>query len=131
MNRQYRLERQFGSMVGGILIVLGTVGVWRSTWPMAGRGAIVVGLVLLLLGLVSPRALVWPCRAWMALAEVLSFVTSRVILGLVFALAVTPIGLLQRLRGYDPLGRRKARGRSYWVEYSPRLRNSSHFDKPY
>ena len=38
----------------------------------------------------------------------LSFVTTRIILGLVF-LVVTPIGVVKRLSGWDPLSRRGAR----------------------
>ena len=57
-------------------------------------------------GLLVPRALVWPNRLWMGLAEALSFVMTRVILAIVFFALVTPIGLFRRLIGGDPLNRR-------------------------
>ena len=59
--------------------------------------------MLVLLGLVFPRALVLPNKAWMALAEALSFVSTRIILAFVFFGIVTPIGFVKRLFGWDPL----------------------------
>jgi hypothetical protein len=67
----------------------------------------------------------------MALAEVLSYVTTRIILGLVFFLIVTPIGVIKRAFGWDPLHRRAAPGESYWKPYSERQRNPRHYEKMY
>ena len=63
------------------------------------------------------------------LAEALSFVSTRVVLGLVFFLAVTPTGVVKRLTGWDPLGRRRSRRESYWVPYPERQRDPKHFEK--
>ena len=84
---------------------------------------------LILLGLVFPRALVWPNKIWMGLAEVLAFVSTRIILGVVFFGIVTPIGVVKRLFGWDPLQRRAARGESYWKPYSERQRDPRHYEK--
>jgi hypothetical protein len=65
----------------------------------------------------------------MLLAEGLSFVTTRVILALVFFLVVTPIGVVKRLMGWDPLSRRAERRASYWQPYSERQRNPRHYEK--
>lgn len=46
----------------------------------------------------------------------IGFVVSHVILALVYYLVVTPIGLLMRIFGYDPMGRRfDPETASYWV----------------
>jgi hypothetical protein len=67
----------------------------------------------------------------MKLAEGLSFVMTRLILGVVFFLVVTPIGVIKRLFGWDPLSRRGGHSDSYWTTYSERQRDSRHYEKMY
>ena len=127
---RFRLERQFGWVVGGVFLALGLWTAWRGSWPPAVSGTVAgLGLALVLLGLIAPRTLVHPRRAWMALAEVLGFISTRVILGLVFFGIMTPLGVIMRRAGWDPLASRPARGRSHWVAYSPRPGNPRHFEQ--
>ena len=65
----------------------------------------------------------------MALAEGLSFVMTRVVLGIVFFLVVTPIGAIKRLTGWDPLRRRSRPAPSYWGAYPERQRDPRHYEK--
>lgn len=59
-------------------------------------------------------------RAWMMLAVLLGFVMTRVILFIVFALVVTPIGIIMRLLGKDPLNKRPdASMPTYWIRKEP------------
>jgi hypothetical protein len=67
----------------------------------------------------------------MLLAEGMSFLITRLILGMVFFLVVTPIGVVKRLSGWDPLSRRGRRSASYWRPYSERQRNPRHYEKMY
>ncbi|MEQ1574349.1 MAG: SxtJ family membrane protein [Vicinamibacterales bacterium] len=125
-------ERQFGRVVGGVLFALGTWALWRSAWPF-GVGAAVAGtgMTLVTLSVVYPAALVRPRRAWMLLAEGLSFVSTRIILGVVFFLVMVPLGFVMRATGWDPLAR-KANGRdSHWVDYPERHRNPKYFEQMY
>lgn len=130
---RFRLEREFALVVGPALAVLGGVAIWRGRWPTVGRGLVVAGLVVLALGFVAPRLLRYPRRGWMALAEALSFVSTRIILGVVFFLVVTPIGVFKRLQGHDPLARRMRTtgGRAQWIAYSGRLRDPRHFERQF
>jgi hypothetical protein len=51
------------------------------------------------------------------LAWPIGFVVSHVLLGAVYYLLVTPIGLILRVVGYDPMHRRFDRkAQSYWIE---------------
>ena len=129
--RPFRAEREFGLVVGGVFILLGAWWFYRGKFIGAARVILPLGSLLVLLGLVWPRALVWPNKAWMLLAEGLSFVTTRIILGLVFFLVVTPIGVVKRLSGWDPLSRRGPRSASYWKPYSERQRDPRHYEKMY
>lgn len=102
---------------------------YRGKFPHAARVTLPLGAVLILLGLLLPRSLVLLNKAWMALAEALAFVTTRVILAFVFFGIVTPIGLVKRMFGWDPLNRRAAHRESYWKPYTERQRDPRHYEK--
>jgi hypothetical protein len=127
----YRPEREFGLIVGGMLLLVGGWWLFRGKFHNAVVITLPLGAALVLLALVFPRLLFWPNKAWMALAEILSFVMTRIILALVFFLIVTPIGVIKRLFGWDPLHRRGARQESYWRPYSERQKDPRHFEKMY
>jgi hypothetical protein len=128
-NRSLRAEREFGLIVGGVLSLLSLWWLYRGKFPHASRVTLPVGAALVLLGLLLPRSLVLLNKAWMALAEALSFVTTRIILAFVFFGIVTPIGFVKRLFGWDPLNRRAAPGDSYWRPYSERQKDVRHYEK--
>ena len=88
---------------------------WTMTTATTVLGAL--GAALIVLGLTVPVLLKPVYRVWMALAVVLGFVMTRVILTVVYYLIMTPIGLIMRLLGKDPLHRRLDPGASsYWIE---------------
>jgi saxitoxin biosynthesis operon SxtJ-like protein len=116
--------RSFGCMVGGTFAL---IGVWPAVW----RGqplrlwSLILGGVLIVLGLACPRSLTHIYRLWMRLGEVLGWINTRVILGAIFFLLFTPLGLYMRLRGKDPMRRTLApEAESYRVVRQPR--SSSH-----
>lgn len=127
--RSLRAEREFGFIVGGVLMLLSAWWMYRGKFASVAQVTLPLGGVLVLLGLVFPRALILPNKAWMALAEALSFVSTRVILGFVFFVIVTPIGFVKRSFGWDPLHRRAAASDSYWKPYSDRQRDPRHYEK--
>lgn len=112
--------RKFGLMVGGVLVFLGLLFLFRHkartpyfVWP---------GAVLMFFGAVLPRALKWIYIAWMSVAFVLGFVMAHVILTLFFFLVVLPIGLVARAAGKDFLRLKLDRtANSYWLrrEHKP------------
>ena len=127
----YRQEREFGLIVGAILVLLGCWWLYRGKLVSTAHWTIPLGALLLLTGLFWPRALVVPSRAWMLLAEGLSFISTRLILGIVFFLMITPMGVLKRLAGWDPLNRRSGPSDSYWRPYPLRQRDPRHYEKMY
>jgi hypothetical protein len=129
--RSYRTERDFGLLVGGVLVALGGWWSYRGRYPVLSVVLLSVGATLALLGALQPKWLVVPNRLWMGMAEAMGFVMTRVILGVVFFLIVTPVGLLRRLTGGDPLGRRAGRTGSYWKPYTERRADPKHYEKMY
>ena len=128
--RSYAIERNFGLVVGGVFAALGGWWLYRGKFPSLAPYVLGLGALLVLFGLAYPRALVIPNRLWMGLAAAMSFVMTRVILAIIFFLMVVPIGLLRKLMGGDPLGRRAAPTESYWKAY-PRQRDLRHYEKMY
>jgi len=131
VKRRFRAEREFGLIVGGVLVLLGGWWIYRGKFADAAYIMSSIGVLLVGLGLLLPRALVYPNKAWMLLAEGLSYITTRIILGIVFFLIVTPIGVIKRMLGWDPLSRRGPRGETYWRNYSERQRDPRHYEKMY
>ena len=121
--------RSFGLLVGGIFALIGF-------WPLIVRGAdprwwaLVIATCLLVPAVVFPRSLVWVHKGWMAVGHVLGWINTRIILGFVFYLIVTPIGLFRRWLGKDPMGRQlRPDLDSYRVVRQPRP--PSHLKKQY
>jgi hypothetical protein len=67
---------------------------------------------------------------WLTVARALAWVNARVILTIVFVAILTPVGLIRRLLGYDPMRRRlDPAAPTYRVEHE--RRPSSHMEKQY
>jgi Saxitoxin biosynthesis operon protein SxtJ len=120
-------ERSFGISVGAVLCVIAIALVWRGR---VMRGEIVggIGAVLLVLGYLKPALLKYPSDAWWAFAGVLGWINARVLLSLLFFLLLTPVSLVWRLTGTDPLSRRRSTWRG-WQPYPERYRNSRHYER--
>ncbi len=122
-------ERSFGISVGSVLLLIAAVLVWRTRITAAEiTGGI--GAVLLILGLTAPTLLKWPSAVWWKFAMVLGYVNARVILTIAFLLVLTPMGLLWRMIGRDPLRRRRQNFEG-WSTYPPRYRDRNHFTRMY
>jgi len=105
--------RRFGFTLTAMFALLGTLFTWRHR--MAGRPLTALALLFLLVSIFGPSLLRFVHRPWMILAHLLGSIASKIILTLAFFLVVTPIGLLQRLFGKQPLDLRfKDNEPSYW-----------------
>lgn len=122
--------RKFGLMVGGVFALLGLLFLWRHKahypyflWP---------GVVLIVSGLVLPRALKWVYVAWMSVAFVLGFVMAHVILAVLFYLVLTPMGLVARVFGKDFLRLNLDRGAAtYWIPRERKARSPAEYERQF
>ncbi len=113
LSQSPRALRGFGILVGAVLIILASL-VWHLRMPAIGLA--VAGIVLAALGAAAPRLLSIPYRLWMSLALVLGFAMTRLLLTAVFFLLITPVGLLMRLAGRDPMRRKlDPEAPTYWI----------------
>ena len=129
MPATFRAEREFGVIEGGVLLALRLWWLYRGKFETAGFVLTIIGSALILLGGFAPRLLVIPRKLWMKLAEGMAYVSSRVILAMIFFLVLTPIGLVKRAMGWDPLQRRSGSRDSFWQPYPERQKDPRHYEK--
>lgn len=104
MSAESRSLRSFGFLVGGIFLALGLLPtILRRQEPRLW--ALAAALLLIGPAAAYPRALGPVHRVWMKIGHVLGLINTRIILGLLYYLILTPVGLILRLWGKDPMHR--------------------------
>lgn len=111
-------SRDLTKLAALYLIVPGLIGAYLILWKGAasGRWWIAAGVVLAASRLIPPlfRAIY---RVWIAIAVILGYFVSRLLLTLIFFLVLLPTGLLMRLFGKDPMDRKlDAAAPTYWIK---------------
>ena len=95
--------REFGLIIGIIFpLIIGFLlpyiyGHVFKSWT------IFFSLPFLILGIISPRKLIYPYKFWMFIGSLAGWLNSHIILGLIFIVVVQPISLLLKITNYDPL----------------------------
>jgi hypothetical protein len=111
-------ERFFGLTFSVVFLLIGLYpliqGLGPRPWSLA-LALLFLGLALWAPGLLRPVN-----TLWLRFGDLLHSITSPLILGLMFYLVITPIGLLLRLAGKDPLRLRPdPASTSYWIRREP------------
>jgi len=75
-----------------------------------------ISIVFLFLGLVNSKILNPLNKLWFKFGIFLGKIISPLVMGIIFFLVVTPIGLLMRLLNKDLLNLRFNNNSSYWIE---------------
>ncbi len=120
-------ERSFGLSVGGVLCVIAALLVWRGRITRAEwLGSI--GVLLLAFALVRPALLKPLSDVWWKFATALGWFNARLLLTITFAIVLTPLALVWRLTGKDPLARRR-RNWTGWSPYPARYQDPRHFER--
>lgn len=122
--------RNFGLVVGGVLVAIALVLWWRERAVYVWVGGI--GGALMALGLVAPSVLKPLQVPWMALAVVMGHFMSRVILFILYYVGITPIALLARIVGKDFLDTRwpdRLGRKSYWITREPQVKDPKEYER--
>ena len=112
-------DRSFAWVMTGACLVFGLLPVvaWNGAPQMI---LLAIGGVFLGLGLVAPSVLHPLNIIWMRFAGLLHMIVSPIVLGGLFFLVFTPMGLVIRLFGTDLLRLKYEQAeRSYWIERTP------------
>ena len=78
--------------------------------------SLIVSLIFLILGIINSNILLPLNKLWFKFGIFLGKIISPIIMGIIFFLVVTPIGLLMRLIGKDVLNLKYSNHKSYWIE---------------
>ena len=124
--KSFRVEREFGIVVGLFALAMALYWWRRGQRPLAQEAAAGIGVTLILLGCAAPRLLRLPNHYWTLLAKGLSFVSTRIILAVVFFGLITPLAWIRRF-----VSRSKERKESFWRPYSSRQIDERHYEKMY
>tara|TARA_B100000035_G_scaffold74066_1_gene61415 strand:- start:164 stop:547 length:384 start_codon:yes stop_codon:yes gene_type:complete len=76
----------------------------------------ITSLIFLVLGLLNSKFLTPLNKLWFRFGVFLGKIISPVVMGIIFFLVVTPIGLIMRLLGKDLLNLKYSKNKSYWIE---------------
>ena len=74
-----------------------------------------LGIIFLLITLIKAEILKPLNRMWMFLGMSLGIIVSPIIMGIIFFLIFTPIGVLMRIFGRDELHLQQKHKSSYWI----------------
>ena len=119
-NPTRRQLNQFGFIWLGFLTLFGVVAYFKFGSPQVARWLWVAAVVVPIVGWLVPAFMRSVFLGMSYLAWPIGFVVSHVVLAVVYYLVLTPIGLLMRVFGYDPMERRFDRNSdSYWIERPP------------
>ena len=107
-------NRSFGFL---FFIVFFTI----SLWPLKSQGdlrlwAFILSLVFLVLGVLNSKFLTPLNKLWFKFGILLGSIVSPIVMGTIFFLVVTPVGLIMRFLGKDLLRVNKNKIVStYWI----------------
>jgi len=111
-------NRALGLVFAAVFLIIGTFPIAVGGAPRIWSVGVAAGF--LAIALAVPRLLGPLNRVWTYLGLLLHRIVSPAVLGVMFFLVITPVGLLMRVFGKDPLRLRfDASAPSYWLERTP------------
>jgi hypothetical protein len=108
-------ERKFGFVLTAASALL-VFKSFRHGYPLPLLAAFIsVTLIVLTVSIVDPIQLAPLYRLWDKLGKFLGKIVSPIVLGVIFFILITPIALIGRTLGRDPLRLKRQNVKSYWV----------------
>ncbi len=94
-----------------------------TLWPLINSEsirlwALGVALIFLVLGITNSKILSPIKKSWIKLGEILGKIIAPIVMGFIYFIIITPIGLFMRLVGKDLLGLKFNKNQSYWIKRS-------------
>ena len=107
-------NRSFGIV---FFIVFLLIALYPLTYSQDIRiWSVIISIIFLVLGLFNSKILTPLNKLWFKFGIFLGKIISPIIMGIIFFLVVTPIGLLMRLLGKDLVNLKYNNNKSYWIE---------------
>jgi hypothetical protein len=107
---------QFGFVWLGFVAFFGAVAFFKFGNPTVAKVLWVMAVVVPIIGWLVPAFMRLVFVGMSYLAWPIGFVVSHVVLAIVYYLVITPLGLVMRVFGYDPMKKRfDSQTASYWI----------------
>ena len=108
-------NRNFGLV---FFIVFLIVSIWPLTYGEPVRfWSAIISSIFLILGLINSKLLSPLNKLWFKFGMILGSIVAPVVMGVVFFLVVTPIGLIMKIMGKDLLNKKyDKKKRTYWIK---------------
>jgi saxitoxin biosynthesis operon SxtJ-like protein len=111
-------ERAFGFVFAAVFLIIGLLPLLHSgavrLWSLG------IAAAFLAIALAAPKALAPLNRLWMKFGLLLHAVVNPVVMAFLFFSTVTPIALIMRALGQDPLRLRlDPAAKTYWIDRTP------------
>ena len=107
-------NRSFGIVFFVVFFIIAVYPIFKGgdlrTW------SIVISLIFLVLGILNSKLLLPLNKIWFKFGLFLGKLVSPIVMGIIFFLVVTPIGLFMKLLGKDLLNLKLNKKNTYWVE---------------
>jgi len=92
-----------------------------ALYPIINNGevriwSLVISIIFLVLGVANSKLLSPLNKLWFKFGIILGKFISPIIMGIIFFLVVTPIGLIMRILRKDVLNLKYSNNKSYWIE---------------
>lgn len=111
-------DRSFGFTFAAVFALLSALALWRGSGHWAWF--ITAAALCCAVALTHPSWLAPLNRLWTKFGLLLHHITSPIVLTVMFFVAITPVGLVMRLRGKDGLARAyDTNAKSYWIPRIP------------
>ena len=97
-----------------------------ALWPLMNDGeiriwSIILALLFLILGLINSKILTPLHRLWIKLGYFLGYFVSPIIMGIIFFLIISPVGIIMRLFGKDTLMKKYSKKSTYWIQREKKI----------
>ena len=107
-------NRSFGIVFFIVFLIIAIYPIFKS--EDVRLWSLIISMIFLILGLINSNFLTPLNKLWFKFGIFLGKIISPVIMGIIFFLVVTPIGLIMRFLGKDVLNLKYHKNKSYWIE---------------
>lgn len=118
----------FGLLFLAFWALVGGIAWWRFDAPVVARYMWAIAAIVTFVHYAVPPVRRYVFLGWSYATYPLGWVVMHVILGIVFYLVITPIGLIMRAAGKDPMNRKPdPQANTYWIEHEQITDQSRYF----
>lgn len=113
-------ERRFGALFTVVFLLAGAYGQLVKGWDTSlVTGLFAASAVVAVVTIAVPKALAPFNKAWFQLGLLMGRIVSPIVLGAIFFLLLTPVGIIGRLLGRDELRLKKRPVSTWWIDRNP------------